>query len=94
MNELDNIVTLTDADGNEVDFEILDIFPYNGTDYAALLPLDDESDAPEVTILEVVHAAEDSDETDQMRGLDDEALLNSVFEAFMKKNKDMFDFKS
>ncbi len=93
MNKLENLITLTDAEGNEIDFEILDIFPYEGTDYAALLPLDDESDAPEITILEVVHAEEDSDGSDTLRGLDSETLLSSVFDAFMERNKDNFDFQ-
>jgi len=92
MNRLENIITLTDSQGNDVDYEILDIFPFEGTDYAALLPLDDESDAPEVTILEVLHAAEDEDGGDSLRGLDSETLLQAVFEAFMERNRDQFDF--
>ncbi|MDO5111314.1 MAG: DUF1292 domain-containing protein [Clostridia bacterium] len=92
MNELDNLITITDGDGNEIDFEMLDILAYQGTDYAVLLPLDDESDPPEVTILEVVHAdSEEGDDT--LRGLDDEVLLQAVFDAFMEKNKDTFDFQ-
>lgn len=92
MNELDNLITITDGDGNEIDCEILDILTYQETDYAVLLPLDDESDPPEVTILEVVHTdSEEGDDT--LRGLDDEALLQAVFNAFMEKNKDTFDFE-
>ncbi len=93
MNNLENIITLSDSEGNEIDFEILDIFPYEGTDYAALLPLDDESDSPEVTILEVVHAQDEDSEDDQLCGLNDEALLSSVFNAFMERNKESFDFQ-
>mgnify|MGYP002732386878 CR=1 FL=1 len=92
MNELDNLITITDGEGNEIDFEILDVLAYRDTDYAVLLPLDDENDPPEVTILEVVHA--DGDEGDDtLRGLDDEVLLQAVFDAFMEKNKDTFDFQ-
>lgn len=94
MNKLENLVTLTDAEGNEVDFEMLDVFAYKGLDYAALLPLDDESDSPEVTILEVVHSDESNDEGgDQLRGLESEELLRSVFDAFMERNKENFDFQ-
>ena len=94
MNKLENLVTLTDAEGNEVDFEMLDVFAYDGLDYAALLPLDDESDSPEVTILEVVHADENGDKGgDLLRGLESEELLRSVFDAFMERNKEIFDFQ-
>ena len=38
MSEYENVVTLTDEDGIEGDFEILDIVPYEGGEYAVLLP--------------------------------------------------------
>ena len=51
MSEYENVVTLTDEDGIEVDFEILDIVPYEGGEYAVLLPVDDESDVVDAEIL-------------------------------------------
>ena len=47
-------------DGAEVDFEILDIVPYNGSDYAVLLPVDYDDDA-EAVILEVLESGEDDE---------------------------------
>ena len=58
MNEFENVVTLTDEDGVEVDFEILDVVPYEGGEYAVLLPVDDESDVVDAVILEVLASGE------------------------------------
>ena len=50
--EIDNIVVLNDEDGNEVEFEFLDLIQYDGEDYVVLLPTEDEGeDAGEVVIL-------------------------------------------
>ena len=56
QEEYTNVITLTDSDGSDVDFEVLDIVPYNDHEYAVLLPVDDESDSPEAVILELLEA--------------------------------------
>ncbi|MBC9785631.1 DUF1292 domain-containing protein [Heliobacillus mobilis] len=49
--EQENIIVLTDEDGNELEFEELDRVEVDGREYAILLPLDDEED--EAIILRV-----------------------------------------
>jgi len=53
--EVDNIVILNDEEGNEVQFEFLDLIEYNEEEYVILLPVEDEiSEEPgEVVILKV-----------------------------------------
>lgn len=34
----DNIITLNDENGNEVEFEFLDLIPYRQNEYVVLLP--------------------------------------------------------
>ena len=34
-----SIIALTDEQGNEVEFELLDVVPYNGQEYIAIIPL-------------------------------------------------------
>ena len=93
MQEEDtNVITLTDSDGSDVDFEVLDIIPYNDHEYAVLLPVDDESDSPEAVILELLEAEEDNEE-DMLQGVEDEEILNAVFNLFMEKNADEFQFE-
>ena len=38
----DSFITLTDENGNEVDFLLLDVMEYEGCDYMVLMPLTDE----------------------------------------------------
>ena len=92
QEEYTNVITLTDSDGSDVDFEVLDIIPYNDHEYAVLLPVDDESDSPEAVILELLEAEEDNEE-DMLQGVEDEEILNAVFNLFREKNADEFQFE-
>jgi uncharacterized protein YrzB (UPF0473 family) len=92
QEEYTNVITLTDSDGSDVDFEVLDIVPYNDHEYVVMLPVDDESDSPEAVILELLEAEEDNEE-DMLQGVEDEEILNAVFNLFMEKNADDFQFE-
>ena len=75
----DSIVTLTDDEGNDIDFLLLDVVEYNGGDYLILLPLSEEEDEEDnVLILK----AEQTEEGETYTGIEDEALLNAVFDLF------------
>ena len=92
--ELDNIVVLNDEEGNEVQFEFLDLVELDDEEYVVLLPVSDEGeeDEGEVVILKVEdNDDEDSDEESYV-SIEDEEILNKVFEIFKEKFKDDFDF--
>ena len=40
--ELDNIIVLNDENGDEIEFEFLDLIEYEGEEYVVLLPHDEE----------------------------------------------------
>lgn len=84
----DNIVTLNDEFGNEVQFEFLDLVEYNGEEYVVLLPADDEDG--EVVILKVEAI---DDDNDSYTSVEDENILMAVFQIFKNKFKDEFDFE-
>ena len=91
MEELDNIVTLNDEDGNEVKFEFLDLIQYGGEEYVILLPADEEEeDADEVVILKVEDTG--SEEEESYVGVEEQEILNAVFAIFKDKFKDEFNF--
>ena len=71
--ELDNIVVLNDEEGNEVEFEFLDLIEYEGEEYVVLLPVEEE-------------------DTESYVSVEDEEVLNKVFEMFKEKFKDEFNF--
>lgn len=91
--ELDNIVILNDEDGNEVKFEFLDLVELDNEEYVVLLPVTEEGeeDEGEVVILKVEDTDEDDDEESYV-SVEDEDVLNQVFEIFKEKFKDDFDF--
>ena len=90
--ELDNIIVLNDEDGNEVQFELLDLVEYDQEEYVILLPVTEEGeeDLGEVVILKVEDT--ESEDEDSYVSVDDEEVLNAVFEIFKEKFKDEFNF--
>ena len=87
--EMDNIIILNDEEGNEVEFEFLDLIEYDGEEYVVLLPVEETEDAGEVVILQVEDI--DTDEESYI-SVEDEDTLNKVFEIFKDKFKDEFNF--
>ena len=88
---LDNIIALTDEEGNEVKFEFLDLVELDGEEYVVLLPTEDEEENDEVVILKV-EDTEGEEDMESYVSVDDEETLNKVFEMFKEKFKDEFNF--
>ena len=83
-----SILTLTDENGNEVNFEYLDSIEYQGVEYLVLAPEGDEEG--ETVILEVQPVDE---ENENYIGVEDEAVLEAVFGIFKEKYKDILQFE-
>lgn len=85
--ESQNIVTLIDEEGVEMRFEVLDVIEYEGTDYAVLIPDDEEADSVIILRVDVDENGNESLDTEH-----DEKILDSVFALFVENNRDEFDF--
>lgn len=83
-----SILTLTDENGQDVEFEYLDCLDYEGKEYLVLLPVDDESN--EIVILEVEPVDE---ENENYLAIEDEAVLNAVYGIFKEKFRDVLTFE-
>ena len=83
-----SILTLTDENGVETDFEYLDWIPYHDKEYLFLLPTDEAE--TNVVILEVEPVDE---ENENYLSVQDEALLNAVYDIFKEKYKDVLTFE-
>lgn len=92
--DLDNIVVLNDENGNEVKFEFLDLVELDDEEYVVLLPVveEGEEDDGEVVILKLEDNDDEDSEEESYVSVDDEDILNRVFEIFKEKFKDEFDF--
>lgn len=88
--ELDNIIVLNDEEGNEAEFEFLDLIEFEGEEYVVLLPVEESDDAGEVVILKLEDT--ESEDEESYVSVDDEDVLNKVFEIFKEKFKDDFNF--
>ena len=90
--EINNTIVLNDENGNEVHFEFLDLIDYENEEYVVLLPVtENEDEDGEVVILKV----EDTDSPDEESyvSVDDDEILNQVFEMFKEKFQDEFNFE-
>lgn len=81
-----DLIALEDSQGNELAYEIMDVVPFLGKEYAVLFPVDDESDEPELVILELMAGADDEEE--ELRGVDDANVLDAVFKLFLEREKE------
>ncbi len=90
MEEMDNegtLITLEDEEGNEVEFEFLDVVEYEGEEYIVLI--ENDEDADEVVILKINTI---DDETEEYASIDDEELLEKLFNIFKSKYEGEIDF--
>lgn len=92
--EVDNIIILNDEDGNEVKFEFLDLVELDDEEYVVLLPVAEEGEEEdgEVVILKLEDNDDEDSEEESYVSVEDEDVLNKVFEIFKEKFKDDFDF--
>lgn len=86
--EESSILTLTDENGNDIDFDYLDCLEYQGKEYLILSPAD--SAETEIVILEVEPVDE---ENENYLAVEDEATLDAVYEMFKEKYKDVLTFE-
>ena len=90
MEEMDTegtLITLEDEEGNEVEFEFLDVVEYEGEEYVVLIENDEEAD--EVVILKINPI---DDDTEEYTSIEDEELLDKLFEIFKEKYEGDIDF--
>ena len=89
LEEEIELLSLTDEEGNETQFEYLDCIEYEGTEYLILLPAGDDS--AEIVILEVEPVDE---ETENYLSVGDQDVLDAVFGIFKERYKDVFTFEN
>ena len=86
--EESSILTLTDENGVDNDFEYLDCIEYKGKEYLVLMPVDTVE--TEIVILEVEPVDE---ENENYLAVEDEAVLDAVYGIFKEKFKDILTFE-
>ena len=77
-----------DENGVETTFEYLDCIEYQGKEYLVLIPADEDAD--EIVILEIEPVDE---ENENYLSVNDDKLLNEVYDIFKEKYKDVLTFE-
>ena len=92
--EMENVIILKDEEGNEVKFEFLDLVELNNEEYVILLPVSTagEEEEGEVVILQIEDNGNTNSEEESYISVEDENILNQVFDIFKEKFKNDFDF--
>lgn len=62
MTQEDEVLTLTDEEGNEHEFSVIDIIEVDGSEYAILLPLESAEEGDEEAIILKIVTDEDGNE--------------------------------
>ena len=83
-----SILTLTDENGQDTDFEYLDCIEYQGKEYLVLMPAEEASS--EIVILEVEPVDE---ELENYLSVSDEAVLDAVYGIFKERFQDILTFE-
>ena len=87
MEEEESILTLTNENGVDMQFEYLDCIQYQGIEYLILMPLTEES--AEIVILEIQPVDE---ENENYVAVEDETILDAVYGIFKERYKDVLNF--
>ena len=87
QEEETSVLTLTDENGVDTDFEYLDCIEYQGKEYLVLVPA--QEDSVEIVILEVRPVDE---ENETYVAVEDEEVLNTVYGIFKDRFKDVLEF--
>ena len=82
-----SLITLTDDNGVETTFEYLDCIEYQGKEYLVMIPA--EEDANEIVILEIEPVDE---ENENYLAVEDEAVLDAVYNIFKERYQDVLNF--
>ena len=88
QEEETSILSLTDENGVEVEFEYLDCIEYEGKEYLVLLPAQD--DAEEIVILEVQPVDE---ENENYVAVEDQSVLDAVYGIFKDRYQNILQFE-
>ena len=86
QEEETSIITLTDENGEETEFEYMDCVEYQGKEYLVLMPVDED----QIVILEIEPVDE---ENENYLAVEDEATLEAVYEIFKDRFKDVLTFE-
>ena len=83
----DNIIILEDENGNEIEFETIDVFELEGKTFFALAEVMPEGEETDEILIMMVEGDIESDDAELVM-VEDEALLERAFNEFVKRDEE------
>ena len=80
-----NIIILEDQDGVEVEFEVIDVYEFEGHTFFALIECLPEEEENDDVLIMMVEGDLESDDAELVM-VEDEALLDRAFNEFLKRD--------
>ncbi len=77
------IISLTDENGEQADFEYMDCIEYNEAEYLVLLPVEEENS---LVILQIQPVDE---EYENYLAVEDEQVLDAVYQSFKQRHPEL-----
>lgn len=87
LQEEESILTLTDENGVDTNFEYLDCIELDGTEYLVLMP----EGSNEIVILQIQPVDE---ENENYLAVENEDILDAVYGIFKERYKDILQFEN
>ena len=82
----ENIIMLEDENGNQIEFEAIDVYELNGNTYFALLEILPEGEETEEVL--IMKVDDTDDENPELVMVEDEADLEEAFEEFLRRDEE------
>lgn len=86
-----NLITLENTDGENKNFEFLDLIKYHGREFVVLYPVDSDTVQSGLVLILELESVNNVEET--YSSVDDDKILKAVFKKFKKSSKDRFIFE-
>lgn len=83
-----NIVILEDENGVEIEFEVLDVYEFEGQTFFALAEVLPEEEEQDEVLIMTVEGDIDSEEAELVM-VEDEDLLQRAFDEFVKRDSEL-----
>ena len=88
QEEESSLLSLTDENGVDTEFEYLDVIEYQGNEYLILMPADEESSEIVILLIEPV-----DEETENYLAVENEETLEAVYQLFKERYQDVLTFE-
>ena len=89
----EDLVVLTDDEGNDITLEFIDRIVCDGGEYAVMIPVDEDDNSTDDAANVVIMRIEHDNDGDGFSAVENEETLNRIFEIFKERFCDKYEFE-